>query len=79
MPNHGRCEALSQRPIPHETAQIKALAVQQEFPKDRLIFTEGDEGDTFYIIEKGGRDLLHHKVVALRPFVRSVLANSLVK
>ena len=36
-----------------EIAQITALAVRQKFSEGQLVFTEGETGDTFYIIEDG--------------------------
>jgi len=37
----------------NEISQITALAVRQKFSKGQLVFTEGEVGDTFYIIEDG--------------------------
>jgi len=36
-----------------EISKIKAHAVRREYVSDQLIFAEGDDVDSFYIIEMG--------------------------
>jgi CRP/FNR family transcriptional regulator, cyclic AMP receptor protein len=36
-----------------EISKIKAHSVRREYASDQLIFSEGDDVDSFYIIEKG--------------------------